>query len=200
MSKSPKDRSVYIKRRIMVLAILVGIIAVVVLVFVKPGSQGGAPDAQQVEVPKDLPKSKVKAEAEGEPAACGPDQLVVTPVTDQPGYAEGEQPLLSLTVENIGAAPCVADLGTAGITFTISSGADEVWRSTDCQVDPTSLPIVLDEKKVETLEGVPWVRERSDPETCDIARDPVAAGGASYHLAATAAGVASTNTAQFILN
>ena len=195
----PKDRSVYVKRRIMVLLGFLAVVAVVVLVFLKPGSEGGAREASSVEVPADLPKNQAEATDE-EPAVCGPEQLVVTPMTDQPGYGEGEQPQLSLTVENIGAAPCVADLGTAGITYTITSGEDEVWRSTDCQTEPTSMPIILDEGKPETVEGLAWVRERSDPETCDIAREQVAAGGASYHLSASAAGISSTQTAQFILH
>ena len=100
---------------------------------------------------------------------------------------------------NTGKDACVADLGTAGMSFTVSSGSDDVWRSTDCQTNAESLPVVL--KAGETLESEPvsWDRTRSSTETCEITRDPVVAGGASYHLSAGAGGAESEETAQFLL-
>ncbi len=193
----PKARGVYLRRRLLVLAGFIAIVAVVVLVFLKPGSSGGARNASQVEVPADLPRETPAPE--GEVAACAPTQLAVVPLTDKSGYAEGEDPQLSLTVENTGTEPCSADLGTAGMTFAITSGEDEVWRSVDCQENPKSLAVVLDPGKPLTSETVPWVRERSDPETCGIEREKVPAAGASYHLVATAGGVTGTDTAQFLL-
>jgi len=105
-----------------------------------------------------------------------------------------------LSVENTGSAACAADLGTGTLNFTVSSGNDEVWRSTDCLKDPTSLAVILDPGKPLTSETLEWNRERSDPDTCDIAREQVTAGGASYHLAASAGGAPSRETAQFLLH
>ncbi|MBL3700661.1 hypothetical protein [Leucobacter luti] len=199
----PKDRKVYIRRRLLVLAGLLAVIAVIVLVIVKPG-QGGPRDAQQVEVPSDL-KSDTEAtadeaatDADGVPA-CAAGQLTVTPVSDKTDYAAGELPQLAMTIENTGADPCSADLGTAGMQFVVSSGDDEVWRSVDCQQDPEALAVILDPGKALATESVAWDRTRSSPETCDITRDPVSADGASYHLRVTAAGVDGSGTAQFIL-
>lgn len=193
----PKSRSVYVRRRLLVLAGLIAVVAVVVLVFLKPGSSGSVRDVSKVEVPADLPKSPSTADEDVAP--CAPEQLSVVPATDRTDYGEGEQPQLSLVVENVGTEPCSADLGTAGMTFTVTSGQDEVWRSTDCQENASSLAVILDPGKPLTSEAVEWVRERSDPDTCGVEREKVPAGGASYHLNATAGGVASTETAQFLL-
>lgn len=197
----PKDPKVYVRRRILVLLGLLAVVAVVVLVFLKPGSSGGARDANSVEVPSDIAAKPDSGDEKKDDAvaACAPDQLRVTPITDKSDYAEGELPQLSLSVENIGQAACSADLGTATLTFDITSGEDQVWRSTDCLKNPTNVAVILDPKKPETTEALPWDRTRSSPETCDITRDPVTAGGASYHLRASAAGVTSQDTAQFLL-
>ncbi|QIM17206.1 DUF4232 domain-containing protein [Leucobacter insecticola] len=195
----PKDRKVYIRRRILVLAGLIAVIAVIVLVFAKPGSSGGAQDVNPVEVPTDLASDKKDDAKKGEAPTCAAGQLKVSAVTDKTDYQEGELPQLSLTVENSGGEDCTADLGTAGMQFVISSGDDEVWRSVDCQTDPESLPVVLKPGKPLSSEAIPWDRTRSSPDTCDISRDPVIAGGASYHLRVVAAGVEGAATAQFLL-
>lgn len=196
----PKDRKVYIRRRILVLAALLAVVAVVVLVFVKPGSNSDIQNAREVEVPSDLAEEEAdSAGADGEPAACNPGQLQVTPMTDKGDYAEGELPQLSLSVENTGQEACSADLGTATMEFAVSSGDDQVWRSVDCQEDGDHRAVILDPGKPLETEALEWDRTRSSPETCDITRDPVAAGGASYHLRVTAAGVDGSGTAQFLL-
>lgn len=196
----PKDKSVYVRRRLIVLLALVAVILTIVLIIVRPGSNGGANDTKNVAVPSDLSeKPAVDAAKAGEPAACAPDSLVVTAVTDQGSYGDGEYPKLSLSVENTGEAKCVADLGTAGMSFTVSSGDDAVWRSTDCQTGAESLPVVLKAGEVLETEAVEWDRTRSSAETCDISRDPVVGGGASYHLSASAGGGESEETAQFLL-
>lgn len=197
----PKSAKVYLRRRLVVLAILLAVVTVIVLVIVKPGSGSGAPDANKVSLPTDLAaQSAQSAEPkEGDIAACKPGQLNVTPGTDQTDYAEGEQPQLFLSVVNSGTDPCSADMGTAGMEFTVSSGDDQVWRSVDCQTEPESLPVILDPDQAVQTEPIAWDRTRSSAETCDITRDAVAAGGASYHLRATVGGVQGSGTAQFLL-
>ncbi|KTR85075.1 hypothetical protein [Leucobacter chromiiresistens] len=203
----PKDRKVYLRRRLIVLLALLAVVAVVVLIIVRPGSSGGVADASQVEVPEDLvespsPGADEEGGAAGESddvAACAAGQLTVTPATDKGDYAAGEQPQLSLSVENTGEDPCSADLGSANLQFVIASGDDEVWRSADCQENPEHLAVILEPGAPLTTESIAWDRTRSSPETCDISRDPVSADGASYHLRTTAAGVQGTGTAQFLL-
>ncbi|MFC5338812.1 hypothetical protein [Leucobacter denitrificans] len=196
-----KDRSVYVRRRIVVLLALVAVVAAVVLIIVRPGSSGGAKEVASVEVPSDLTEDPepVSTEETPETPACQSADLDVVAVTDQPSYGAGENPEFSLTVTNSGSEACIADLGTAGMTFAVSSGSDEVWRSADCQTSLDSLPVILDAgEKLET-ESVSWDRTRSSAETCDITRDAVVAGGASYHLTVSAGGSESKETAQFLL-
>lgn len=196
MAKEPLDRSVYIRRRIIVLIGLLAVIAAVVLVIVKPGS-GGAQGEAQVEVPKDLPRET--PEPENELQTCTAGQLVITPIVSQESYAEGELPQLSLSVENTGDEACAADLGTAHMQFMITSGSDEVWRSVDCQKNPETRIIELAADQVLETETVEWDRTRSSPETCEAEREPVIAGGATYHLSAVVAGVQGRDTAPFLL-
>lgn len=197
----PKDRKVYIRRRILVLAGLLAVIAVIVLIIVKPGA-GDTPDqASDVKVPSDIATTSTDdASTSKEPRACDTSGLKVTAVTDKTDYAEGELPELSLSIENTGSKACTADLGTAGMQFVISSGEDEVWRSVDCQTDAESKMVILDPGKPLESEAISWDRTRSSKDTCDVTRDPVGAGGATYHLQATAAGVTAADTAPFLLN
>lgn len=198
----PKDRKVYVRRRLLVLAGLIAFIVAVVLVFVKPGASGGARSAEDVELPNDVVTSSASQDedsSDDEVPECKKGQLEVVPLADQESYSADEQPQLSLRVENTGEDACSADLGTAGMEFEVSSGDDDVWRSVDCQKNPEHLAVILEPGEPLESEAVTWDRTRSSSETCDITRDPVAAGGASYHLRAVAAGVDSTDTAQFLL-
>lgn len=194
----PKSKGVYIRRRIAVLAVLLAVIAAVVLVIVRPGSADGARNAAEIEVPSDT-SPQATQNSDDELAACAEGQLAVTALVSQESYAEGEYPQLALSVENTGDAPCTANLGTSGIEFVITSGDDEVWRSADCQADSEDLAAILDPGEPEQTEWLEWDRTRSSTDTCDAMRDPVAAGGATYHLRASVAGVQSAETASFLL-
>lgn len=199
----PEDKRVYLRRRLIALAVLLAFIVVVVLVIVKPGSSGGVSDAESVQLPKDVTEKVEQPKADdvsaNAPEACAEGNLLVEAVTNQGSYAAGELPALSLLVTNRGEAECTAELGTAGMRFEVSSGAEQYWNSGDCQVAPTSLPVIL--KQGETLESEPvaWDRTRSAADTCEGERDPVPGAGASYHLFVEAAGVRSATSAQFIL-
>lgn len=201
----PKDKNVYLRRRLLVLLGIVALVVAVVLIIVRPGSSGGAAGARDVEVPDDLVEveQQDQAQSDGEASdvlqACAPGRLVVTPVMDGSNYGPEDQPMMSLSVENTGDEECSVDLGTAGMVFEISSGSDQIWKSTDCQKNADHRAVILQPGAPLTTEGIPWNRERSSPETCELEREQVPGGGASYHLRVTAAGVQSAGTAQFQL-
>lgn len=197
----PKPAKVYLRRRLIVLAVLLAVIAVIVLVILKPGSNSSPTNSSKVDLPTDLAAQTAPAPEprDGDISACQAGQLQVTPGTDQTDYAEGELPQLFLSVVNTGSEACSADMGTAGMEFTVSSGDDQVWRSVDCQSDPESLAVILDPDQPVQTEPITWDRTRSSAETCEITRDAVSAGGASYHLRVSAAGVQGSGTAQFLL-
>lgn len=201
-SATTTPRSVYVRRRIIALLGLVAIVAAIALIIVRPGSTSGTSgDLKKVEVPSDLAAvpDTPSDDSEPETVACSSGQLEVQAATDQGSYGPGELPELSLSVTNTGKEDCIADLGTGGMTFAVSSGSDEVWRSIDCQASRDELPIVLNAGQTLESEAIPWDRTRSSTETCEIVRDPVVAGGASYHLSVSVGGVSSQQTAQFLL-
>lgn len=196
----PERKGVYVRRRLLVIAGLVSLVVFVVLVIVKPGSSGGAATAPKVELPAEIAAAdKPEVVAEGEIVSCVASDLVVKPITDRNNYGPEEQPLLSLSVESQAEQPCAADLGTATMVFKIISGSDEVWRSTDCQTEPDSRPVILQPGKPLVTETIPWDRTRSSTETCEVPRDPVFAEGSTYHLQVSAAGVQGQGTAPFLL-
>lgn len=198
----PESKGVYVRRRLLVLGGLLAIIVFVALVIWKPGSSGGAASAPDVKVPDEIvaaDKAQNPNQKVGEIQPCPAGQIAVTPLVDRESYAEGELPMLSLRVENTGADACEAQLGTSGMSFMITSGSDQVWRSTDCQVSPDTRAVILEPKKPLETEPIQWDRTRSSPETCDVPRDPVVAEGATYHLQVEAAGVPGDGTAPFLL-
>lgn len=195
-----QDKSVYVRRRIIVLLGVIAVALAVVLIIIRPGSSGVPKGVEKVEVPADLAAKPEKPTGKPDATpACEFAHLKVEAITDQASYGPGEFPKLSLSVENVGDEACIADLGTAGMSFEVSSGSDQVWRSTDCQKAPENLPVILEAGELLESETVEWDRTRSSVETCEIPRDPVVGGGASYHLNVAAGGAHSKQTAQFLL-
>ena len=195
----------------MVLLGLLAVIVAIVLVIVRPGSsQGGEPDAAGAATPSadavasDDPTPPPTA-IPTEPTAvdgdrCKERDIVVEPVTDKTVYEAGEQPQLSVTITNTGKNVCVLNAGTKAQVFTISSGEEKYWVSTDCQVDPIDAEVSLTPgTPISSSVPIVWDRTRSSAETCDVPRESVPAGGASYHLSVSVDGLASSTTKQFQL-
>ena len=201
---------VYRRRRLIVLLGLVAVIIAIVLVIVRPGSgQGddsdaagttgtassgstGATGAAQTAIPTE------PTAADGD--ACTGDQVHVEAVTDKTVYESGEQPQLSVTITNTGGNVCVLNAGTNAQVFTITSGEEQYWISTDCQVDPIDAEVSLTPNTpISSSVPIVWDRTRSSVDSCEGPREAVPAEGASYHLAVTVDGFASATTKQFQL-
>ncbi|MDO9395024.1 MAG: hypothetical protein Q7T71_00620 [Herbiconiux sp.] len=222
-------KQVYWRRRAVVLLALIAVIVVVVLIVVRPGSAGAgagtggeavappatgttAPDAAgtggdagtgagagsstapaALDTTSDTPA--------GEVAACAAGNISLVPVTDASNYAAGVNPQLSFTITNTGADPCSINAGTSQQVYTITSGSETYWTSTDCQTDPSDTPAVLEPGVAVSSTPFGWDRTRSAADTCASPDRPaVPAAGASYHLAVSVAGIPSSDTQQFILN
>ncbi|MGR0221193.1 hypothetical protein [Agromyces sp. ZXT2-6] len=205
--------SVYRRRRAMVLLGLVAVIIAIVLVIVRPGASQGdevaqttpasapattAPAATDVPAASVEPEPSAAAPVDG--AACVDAQITVEPVTDATVYAADEQPNLSVTITNTGPNSCVIDVGTAAQVFTVKSGNEVYWSSTDCQVDPVPAEVTLEPGQVvSSSEPLVWDRTRSSADSCEGERSAVPGGGASYHLGVTVDGFESESTKQFLL-
>ena len=114
----------------------------------------------------------------------------------------GQNPQLSIRLTNDGSADCTLNVGTSGQSFTIMSGSDVWWRSTDCQTEPSDMVVLLAAGQSvtsaapldvgpHTLGGRHMRRRR----TGRVAPG----GGASYHLSVEIGGIASTQSKQMLL-
>lgn len=200
----PQPSKVYWRRRLVVLLGLLAVIVVVVLIIVRPGGNAEAQKPDSTDASSQTPDagSSSAPTSAGADAACAPEVVTVEAVTDAGDYAADQQPALSLVVTNTGATACTLNVGTAAQVFTVKSGEDVYWTSTDCQTEPSDIPFELKPgEPVKSAAPIVWDRTRSAPDTCDSAeRDSAPAGGASYHLSVSIDGVESASSKQFILN
>ncbi|AMB57589.1 hypothetical protein [Microterricola viridarii] len=198
----PQSNKVYWRRRLVVLLGLLAVIVVIVLIVVGPGRSAEAEKPASDPGSSAAPSTGQTPTATGAGGACAPGSVSVEAVTDEGDYAADQEPALSLVVTNTGPAACSLNVGTAAQVFTIKSGSDVYWTSTDCQTDSSNVPFELQPGvPVKSSAPIVWDRTRSDPGTCDSGeRESAPAEGASYHLTVTVDGVTSTTSKQFILN
>lgn len=187
--------------------------AIVPSVEQTPGEGGGsgeqpAPPAEEAPVeapPEEAPVEETPVAeapvAPAEPVTCGPLDVRVDAVTDKTEYGSEDLPQLSLSLTNLSGVDCTLDVGTAVQSFTVTSGSDTWWRSTDCQANPTNQLATLPAGQTVTSQApLVWDRTRSAVETCgDETRPRASGGGASYHLTVSLGGIESRGTAQFML-
>lgn len=216
-STSPGGRpsaAVYRRRRLLALLVVVAVIAVIVIIVSNLGrgaadtaAPGATPSADAADdagaAPEATPAPTPSASAGTETNAdgsCAAGQLTVTPVTDAASYKAGVLPKLSFTVTNTGMEPCTANLGTTTQVFTISSGSDVYWKSTDCQTGAEDAQVELAARTPQTSSPFEWSRQRSSTTTCEEKERPaVPAGGATYTLSVEVAGVKSAEPKSFLL-
>ncbi len=140
-------------------------------------------------------------ETEGPIGPCAASSILVEPVTDATSYPAGVMPQLSIRLTNTGGVDCTLNVGTSTQAFTVTSGSDLWWRSTDCQTESSDLQYTLEAgQTVTTTDPVEWNRERSSPSTCDSNRPKAPGGGASYHVSVEIGGFSSTTTKQILLH
>ena len=168
-------------------------------------SPSGSPTG---DAPAETPAPEADADAEEPepeltPSAepCVAADLLIEAVTDQPSYAAGQNPLLSIKLTNQSTADCTLNVGTSAQSFTVSSGPDVWWRSTDCQTEPSDMTVLLAAgQEVTSSAPLTWDRTRSSVDTCQGDRAQAPGGGATYRLSVAIGGLSSSNTASFQLN
>ncbi|MET0734858.1 MAG: hypothetical protein ABWY55_04340 [Microbacterium sp.] len=133
-------------------------------------------------------------------AACVARDVTVEPLTDQDSYGSGQSPLFSIRLTNAGTSDCTLNVGTTTQVFTVTSGSDVWWRSTDCQTAPSDMIVLLAAgQSVTSAAPLAWDRTRSAVDTCATARPVAPGGGASYHLSVQIGGIESDQSKQFLL-
>ncbi len=192
----PQPSSVYWRRRIVVgLALLAVIVIVLLLLFQPKGSPTEPSGANSTKTPNPT----VTSAPHDASTPCAAGTVEITAATDKNSYDAGENPVMTLSMKNNGAVACTINAGTTQQDYAITSGSEKYWDSRDCQSEAVDLPVVLQPNQSKSFAPVTWDRTRSSPSTCGDARDPVPAGGASYHLIITLGDIKS-NDVQFILN
>lgn len=217
--------AVYRRRRLFVLIAIALIAAVVVWLLVSQPWRGAASESPSPEVSKTADASALpvpSAEPTGgatptaEPTtkptpspsatsaagleACLERNITVEALTDSNTYAADQQPQFTITLTNTG-GDCTLNVGTSSQVYTVTSGNDTWWRSTDCQSKPSDMIVTLEAgQTVSSAAPLVWDRTRSSVDSCsDDSRPRAPGGGASYHLSVSIGGIASAETAQFLL-
>lgn len=217
MTSAPPPRRpsarVYRRRRaVALLGLLIVVVGIILLIW-RPGSAADTPTSAPTPTDTPLPTIYPSAATPGPtataqaapatpagPVACTAADIAVTAVTDASTYAAGATPQLSLSLSNTSSADCTINAGTSQQVFTITSGSDTIWRSTDCQTESSDLEILLTAGQTVNGSSIPWDRTRSSPDTCAGGREAVTAGGAAYNLTVSVAGFDSASSTQFLLN
>lgn len=216
MTEVPRrlPKSVYVRRRITVLAALLALIAIIVMLILGPtrvfgwfsgedsgASQGNQQDAAASSSEPGTNSPETAVEESREPGPCAPERIGVEAVTNQDTYASGEKVQLSIRVTNHDEIPCDIDLGSQSQLFQVTSGAELYWDSRHCQQQAESLLVRMEAGQTLQTEPLSWDGTRSAPETCEDpdSRPKAPRGGASYHLNVEIGGVEAFATKQFIL-
>ncbi|UFS59105.1 hypothetical protein [Subtercola endophyticus] len=164
------------------------------------GDAGATPSAAPSAAATDAPAPAASETPADGSAACAAGNITVTAITDANDYSSGNLPMLSFSIVNTGSQPCTINAGTSQQVYTITSGTETYWLSTDCQTGATDTLAMLEPGKTITSTPFAWNRTRSSKDSCASTSPPaVPAGGAAYHLSVSVDGIASAQSAQFIL-
>ena len=220
--------AVYRRRRLVLLLLLLVIVAVVWLLIARPWESAateptGKDEPQTQSTAESLPvpsgQSTADPSATGAPVdaggeggatptpgvtptaqPCTASDITVEAVTSADTYSGDQNPEFSISLTNNG-PDCTLNVGTTMQSFTVTSGSDVWWRSTDCQSEPSDMVVLLGAgQTVSSAAPLTWDRTRSSVDTCaDQTRELAPGGGASYHLSVEIGGIPSAQSKQFLL-
>jgi hypothetical protein len=203
--------SVYWRRRLTLLGVLVVLVVITVYVLRPGGGKGGSRAAADTNtlspsptftgsphtdaVARDTTAARQSSSAPASHAAAGSSSssapkpcditsLKIAAVVGQPSYSVGQNPVLMMQVTNPGTTPCVQDLADSQVELRVYNGESRVWGSHDCQVQPGSSPVTLTAGQSVRV-SITWSGLSSQPQ-CAGTRQRVGAG--SYTLYALLAG------------
>lgn len=191
------SRRVFLIRRLIVLAVLIGLIAaiwagVAAAVNAVQGFFGGTGSSTA---------------AGGTSDVCKTENISLVPKvtnsggSEQAAFDSGINPFFSYTITNIGDKDCSFDVGNAGTYYKVTSGSETIWSSENCdRTGLTASLVTLKPNEPMTAPIGEWYRVKSSSAGCGADQEPVTAGGASYHLSVEVGIAKSKDTVQFILN
>ncbi|MCU1566895.1 MAG: hypothetical protein JWQ56_1832 [Pseudarthrobacter sp.] len=130
-------------------------------------------------------------------STCNQNLLTVSASTDKASYGPEENPMLSLKVTNGGTVPCEVNIGTSQMEFLVTSGADRIFSSKDCQAKSEDLVKTIAPGASETA-NFPWPRNRSVEGCQPVQAKP--GGGGAYYIFTAKLGSKASPKAVFQLN
>jgi hypothetical protein len=197
---APRNKSVYLRRRIIALVVLAALVAIVWslvagAVSLVQGIFGG--------------NTQTGTQTGGNSAiqACAPGAILIEPIVadangnPQSAFDAGINPFFGYKISNTGSKDCTFDVGAKSTYLRVTSGNETIWTSENC--DRTGLladPITLKPNEPLPSAMSDWYRVKSSSTGCGADQTPVTAGGASYHLSVEVGGAVSKETSQFVLN
>jgi len=196
----PTQQQIFRRRRALALVVIVILVWALVAAISSLFNASGAVTPTQ--------SSPVVTAQSGQP--CVPGTVLVTAfigdgTKSQVSFDTDVKPLIWFTLTNTGKVDCTFSAGSRVQFFTITSGAETIWSSKDCDrskdVDYTAS---LKPNVAQTSPAQTWSRVHSAGSGagsgCGVGQPAVTAGGASYHLKAEVGGVISAKDVQFVLN
>jgi hypothetical protein len=175
----PLPPRVYWTRRLVLLAVIAVLIAAVAV-----ACAGGSSHPRQPAAPVVSPSPSPSAAAAN--GRCTSAGINVDAATDADSYAPGTLPRLTVTVSTKGAVSCVLTESPSARTWTIVSGADQIWTTAGCQSGHNATRTVLKPGSA-VRHTIVWNRHRSDKK-CAVS---TAATPGTYQLIVIVNGVRS---------
>lgn len=209
-SGGTRTDAVFRRRRIVVAAVALAVLALVLTVWTRASGYGDVTEAggqSTTSTSTGSAKPSGGASQSGGIAECAAADLLVTAVTDKTTYAAGEKPVFTITLTHAGDTTCSVNVGTSQLKLVVTSGKQTIWTSSDCATGSADtdqywnyVKTIAPGEKLESV-GVTWDRTFSDKSACDASSKAVDGGGAAYWLTAYVGKVKSSgdNRTQFIL-
>jgi hypothetical protein len=204
---------VYRRRRLFLVAALLLVIALVVGGFSLAGAFGGRSEQASSTDPDPAAGATASAgpSSQASPSssataptatpsptpACNQNLVTVSASTDKPSYGPEENPMLTLKVTNGGTMPCEVNIGTSQMEYLVTSGADRIFSSKDCQAKSEDLVKTIAPGASETA-NFPWSRNRTVEGCQPVEAKP--GGGGAYYIFTAKLGSKASPKAVFQLN
>ncbi len=102
------------------------------------------------------------AESSDQPTDCLDGDVVIGASTAQGTHGPAQDPVLVMTIKNEGKVDCKVNVGTSQQEFSVTSGSDRIFSTSDCVQDPMDTEITIKPGSSETARFT-WNRVRSAP-------------------------------------
>ena len=127
-----------------------------------PGAAGTGPVAGGTSNASPQPSQEPGAEPSDEATDCLEGDVVIGASTAQGTHGPAQNPVLVMTIKNEGKFDCKVNVGTSQQEFSVMSGSDRIFSTSDCVQDPMDTEITIKPGSSETARFT-WTRVRSAP-------------------------------------